>query len=135
MIIDSSLMFSDKQDVSATEYSTNTLEIPPGLYAGIDMALQIVVRSESGTDPTLLVELETSADNATFAKLVGVPKPAGERVFNIRLHGLSGLKKYLRLRYVPGGAAPNYNITAMLVEGGGFSSAQSIQNIAARGQE
>lgn len=134
MIIDSSLMFSDKQDVGATGYSTNTLEIPPGLYAGIDMALQIVVRSESGTDPTLLVELETSADNATFAKLVGVPKPAGEKVFNIRLHGLSGLKKYLRLRYVTGGA-PNYNITAMLVEGGGFSSAQSIQNIAARGQE
>ncbi|MDZ7594413.1 MAG: hypothetical protein U0932_07155 [Thiobacillus sp.] len=134
MFIDKSLMFSDKQDVSATGYSTDTLEIPPGLNAGIDMAVQVVVRSESGTAPTLDVELEASADNSTFAKVVGMRKPAGENVFNISLASISGLKRYLRLHYVPGGTSPDYNITSMLVEGGGLSSAQSIQNLAARGQ-
>lgn len=135
MIIDKDLMFSDKQDVVATGYSTDTLEITPGLYAGIDMAVQVIVRSESGTNPTLNVELETSADKSTFTKLLGTKKPAGEDVFNNGLHGISGLKKYLRLRYVLGGTSPEYNITAMLMEGGGFSSAQSIQNLPAGGQD
>lgn len=134
MIIDKSLMFSDKQDVSATGYSIDTLEIPTGLNAGIDMAVQVVVRSESGTGPTLDVELEASADNSAFTKVVGIRKPAGEDVFSIPLGRISGLKRYLRLRYVPGGTSPNYNITSMLVDGGGFSSAQSIQNLAAGGQ-
>lgn len=135
MIIDKSSMFSDKQDVAATGYSTDTVEIPTGLNAGIDMAVQIVVRSESGTSPTLDVELEASADNSTFAKVVGVRKPAGEDVFNIPLHRISGLKKYLRLHYALGGASPQYNITAMLLEGGGFSSAAGIEHLAARGQD
>lgn len=135
MFIDKSLMFSDKQDVSATGYSIDTLEIPPGLNAGVDMAVQVVVRSESGTAPTLDVELEASADASAFTKLVGIRKPAGENVFSIRLDQISGLKRYLRLRYVLGGTSPDYNITSMLVEGGGFSSAQSIQNLAAAGQD
>lgn len=134
MIIDKSLMFSDKQAVSVTGYSTDTLEIPPGLNAGVDMAVQVVVRSESGTNPTLDVELEASADNLAFTKVAGVRKPAGEDVFSIPLSQISGLKKYLRLRYVLGGTS-TYNITAMLLEGGGFSSAQSIQNLAAGGQD
>ena len=134
MFIDAQQQFSDKQAVTSTGYSTNSVEIPPGLNAGIDMAAQIIVRSESGTNPTLTVELETSADDSTYTKLVGVPKPAGDKVFNIALGKISGLKKFLRLRYVVGGVSPAYNITSMLVAGDGFSS-QGIQHIAARGQE
>ena len=134
MFIDAQQQFSDKQAVTSTGYSTNSVEIPPGLNAGIDMAAQIIVRSESGTNPTLTVELETSADDSTYTKVVGVPKPAGDKVFNIALGKISGLKKYLRLRYVVGGVSPAYNITSMLVAGDGFSS-QGIQHIAARGQE
>lgn len=134
MIIDAQQQFSDKQAVTSTGYSTNSVEIPPGLTAGIDQAVQVVVRSESGTNPTLTVELETSADDSTYTKLVGIKKPDGDKVFNIALGSISGLKKYLRLRYVVGGVSPAYNLTAMLVAGGGFSS-KGIQHIAARGQE
>lgn len=134
MFIDAEQQFSDKQAVSSTGYSTNSVEIPPGLNAGIDMAAQIIVRSESGTNPTLTVELETSADDSTYTKLVGIKKPEGDKVFNIALGSISGLKKFLRLRYVVGGVSPAYNITSMLVAGDGFSS-KGIQHIAARGQE
>lgn len=134
MFIDAQQQFSDKQAVTSTGYSTNSVEIPPGLNAGIDMAAQIIVRSESGTNPTLTVELETSADDSTYTKLVGIKKPDGDKVFNIALGSISGLKKFLRLRYVVGGVSPAYNITSMLVAGDGFSS-QGIQHIAARGQE
>ena len=134
MYIDAQQQFSDKQAVTSTGYSTNSVEIPPGLNAGIDMAAQIIVRSESGTNPTLTVELETSADDSTYTKLVGIKKPDGDKVFNIALGSISGLKKFLRLRYVVGGVSPAYNITSMLVAGDGFSS-QGIQHIAARGQE
>lgn len=134
MIFDAEEQFSDKQAVTSTGYSTNSVEIPPGLTAGMDQAVQIIVRSESGTDPTLTVELETSADDSTYTKLLGVPKPAGDKIFNIALGKISGLKKFLRLRYVVGGVSPAYNITSMLVAGAGFSS-QGIQHLAARGQE
>lgn len=134
MFIDAQQQFSDKQAVTSTGYSTNSVEIPPGLTAGIDQAVQIIVRSESGTNPTLTVELETSADDSTYTKLVGIKKPDGDKVFNIALGKISGLKKFLRLRYVVGGVSPAYNITSMLVAGDGFSS-QGIQHIAARGQE
>lgn len=134
MFIDAEQQFSNKQAVTSTGYSTDTIEIPPGLTAGIDQAVQIVVRSESGTAPTLTVELETSADNSTFTKLVGVAKPEGDKMFKIALESISGLKKYLRLRYVLGGVSPAYNITAMLVAGDGFGS-KGIQHIAARSQK
>lgn len=134
MFIDAQQQFSDKQAVTSTGYSTNSVEIPPGLTAGIDQAVQIIVRSESGTNPTLTVELETSADDSTYTKLVGIKKPDGDKVFNIALGSISGLKKFLRLRYVLGGDSPAYNITSMLIAGDGFSS-QGIQHIAARGQE
>lgn len=129
MYIDAEQQFSDKQAVTSTGYSTNSVEIPPGLTAGIDQAVQVVVRSESGTNPTLTVELETSADDSTYTKVVGMPKPAGDKVFNIALDNISGLKKFLRLRYVVGGTSPAYNITSMLVAGDGFSS-KGVQHVA-----
>lgn len=135
MLIDASMMFSDKQALTATGYSSNTVEIPPGLSAGIDMAAQVIVRSQSGTSPTLTVELETSSNSESgFTKLVGATIPEGETQHAISLN-CSGLKKYLRLRYVLGGTDPEFNITSMLVEGGGFNSHQRIENISARGQE
>lgn len=129
MFIDAENQFSDKQTLSSTGYSTNSVEIPPGLTAGLDAAVQIIVRSESGTNPTLDVELEASADDSTYTKVVGVRKPTGDRIFNIGLHNISGLKKFLRLRFVLGGSSPAYNITAMLVAGDGFSS-KGIHNLA-----
>ncbi|NFV82115.1 Bbp16 family capsid cement protein [Magnetospirillum aberrantis] len=133
MIIDGDLMFSDKQDVSATGYSSNTVEIHPNLSpAGLDMAVQIVVRSASSEAATLTVELETSSDNTAWAKVAGVAKPSGEAVFSLSLNNVAGLRKYLRLRYVVSGA---FNIMSMLVAGSGFSSAARVGNLPARGQE
>ena len=129
MFIDAENQFSDKQTLSSTGYSTNSVEIPPGLVAGAEMAVQVVVRSESGSSPTLTVELEASADDSTYTKVVGMSKPANDRIFAIGLNNVSGLKKYLRLRYVLGGSSPEYNITAMLVAGDGFSS-KGVHNCA-----
>ncbi len=129
MYIDAEQQFSDKQAVLVTAYSTNTVEIPPGLTAGVDQAVQVVVRSESGSTPTLEVELETSADNSTFTKLVGVKHKAGSKFINIPLESASGLKKFLRLRYVVGGVSPAYNLTAMLVAGHGFGNV-GVHNLA-----
>ncbi len=116
MFIDRELQFGDKQAVNATGYSTDTVTVPTGLNTGIDMYLQVVARSESGTNPTLHVELEGSSDNVTFTKGVGVTKPAGKKIFCISLENVP-LRQYLRLRYVLGGSSPAYNLTAMLVAG------------------
>lgn len=135
MYIDAEQQFSDKQNVTVSGYSTNNVEIPPSLNsAGLDQAVQVVVRSESGTNPTLTVELETSADDSTYTKLVGVKHKAGDKFVNIPLKSMLGLKKYLRLRYVVGGVSPAYNLTSMLIASDGFSDF-GIQHIAARGQE
>jgi hypothetical protein len=131
MLIDAELMFSDKQDLAASGYSTNTVEIPPGLTAGIDMAAQVIVRSRSGIEPTLTVEIETSNNpESGFAKLAGVTIPEGETQYSISLN-VSGLKKYLRLRYELGGIDPVFSVTAILVEGGGFNSHQRIERVSA----
>ncbi len=135
MYIDAEQQFSDKQNVTATGYSTNNVEIPPSLNsAGLDQAVQVVVRSESGTNPTLTVELETSVDDSTYTKLLGVKHKPGNKFVNIPLKSFPGLKKFLRLRYVVGGTNPAYNLTAMLVASDGFDDF-GIQHCAARGQE
>jgi hypothetical protein len=117
MYLDKANMFSDKQDVVASGYSTDTVEIPraaPG--STLEIALHVAVRSEAGTNPTLVVELETSDDNSTFTKVVGLSKTAGQRVVGCSLHNMK-LSRYLRIRYVLGGSSPAYNITAALVLG------------------
>lgn len=125
MIIDAELMFSDKQTVSTTGISTNTVQVTSSLDAGLDMHLQVVVHSESGNSPTLAVELEGSNDNVTFTKLSGVIKPAGRKSFGLNLQKLP-LRKYLRLRYVCGGTSPVFNITAMLVAGQSFDAKDTL---------
>lgn len=131
MIIDAELMFSDKQTVSATGSSTNTVPVTPHLDAGFDMHVHVVVHSESGTSPTLALELEGSTDNVTFATLARVNKPAGRKTFGINLHTLP-LRKYLRLRYVCGGGSPVFNITAMLVAGQSFDATDNLLPVSPR---
>lgn len=117
MILDHELMFSDAQAITQTGHSTNVVEIGRGVPGGVTLLkLHVIVRSESGTSPTLVAELETSDDNDTFTKVFGLRKPAGEHRFGARLEGVR-LGRYLRLRYVLGGTLPEYNITAMLVSG------------------
>lgn len=117
MIFDYALMFSDKQDLTATGHSTNTVEVGQGVPgATLMMSLEVTVREESGASPTLKVELETSEDNVVFAKVLDVPKTVGVRVIKANLNNVK-LQRYLRLRYVLAGTNPTYNLTAGLIKG------------------
>lgn len=129
MIIDGELVFSNLQAVTATDYSTNTVEVIPDSRIGLDMAVQVSIISESGTGQTLSVELETSSNGTTFTKLLGTARPEGSRLFSLVLDGVTGIKKYLRLRYVVGGISPSFKVTSMLVHGGGLNSHQQVQHI------
>lgn len=117
MIFDYALMFSDKQELTATGHSTNTVEVGQGVPgATLMMSLEVTVREESGTSPTLKVELETSDDDVVFAKVLDIPKPAAARVIRANLDNVK-LQRYLRLRYVLAGSNPAYNLTAALIKG------------------
>lgn len=126
MIINHELMFSDDQTVTDLAYSTATIEIA-SQSIGVDQAVQVIVRSESGDDPTLLVALEVSGDNVNWKKVAAAHKPEGDHTFAIPLQQVAGLKRYLRLRYFVTGT---YNLTAFLVDGIGHGG-NTIQHMPA----
>lgn len=120
MILDKELMFSEAQALTTTGYSTNVVQLGRGVPGGLTLlALHVIVRSESGTSPTLTAELETSEDNVTYTKVLGLKKPESVRAFGAKLGGID-LHQYLRIRYAVGGAGSAYNVTAMLVMGEEF---------------
>ena len=126
MIINHDLQFSDDQTVTDLAYSTTTIEIA-SQSIGVDQAVQVIVRSESGDDPTLLVALEVSGDNVNWKKVAAAHKPEGDHTFAIPLQQVAGLKRYLRLRYFVTGT---YNLTAFLVDGIGHGG-NTIQHMPA----
>lgn len=125
MIINYDLQFSDDQTLAADDYSA-TVEIA-SQSTGVDQAVQVIVRSESGDDPTLLVALEVSGDNVNWKKVAAAHKPEGDHTFAIPLQQVAGLKRYLRLRYFVTGT---YNLTAFLVDGIGHGG-NTIQHMPA----
>ncbi len=117
MILDQSLTMSNRQSLLATAYSIDTIDLGQAHPNGDDnLSLYIHVQAESGTNPTMTAELETSADNSTFTKVGSVTKIAGNREMAMRLLRLP-FKRYLRVRYVLGGTSPAYTVTASLVTG------------------
>ena len=108
---------SDRQVLLATGYSTDVTDLgqerPTG-YA--ELTLYAHVQSESGTSPSLTMELETSADNSTFTKIGSVTKRANDREMAMGLERLP-IKRYNRLRFVLGGTSPSYQVTAGFVTG------------------
>jgi hypothetical protein len=114
MILDKALTFSDRQALAANTYSTDSLDIGGVQVDGL--VLHLALQSESGTSPTLDVELETSSDGNTYSMVFGLKKPAGAMEFGSGLHGVR-LKRYVRLRYVLGGSIPAFVVTAALVTG------------------
>lgn len=117
MIHDKSLVMSDRQVILATAYSTDVIDLGQDRPNGYkELTLYAHVQAESGTSPTLTIELETSADNSTFVKAGSVTKIAGNREMMMGLENLA-LKRYLRLRHVVGGTSPSYTVTAGLVTG------------------
>lgn len=119
MIIDAEHVFSDKQTVTETGYSTNIVELPSGQIFGIDLSLMVVAQPQQGSSPTLSVDLEGSTDGMTFAKVLTLQSPTAKITFGGDLKGVF-LPRYLRCRYVLGGALTVYRITAMLQSGMSF---------------
>jgi len=115
MFLDSTLTMSNRQALVATAYSIDTIDLGQDHPAGDDnLSLYIHVQAESGTNPTLTAELETSADNSTFTKVGGVTKIAGKREMAMKLQRVP-FKRYLRVRYVLGGTSPAYTIRAIQI--------------------
>lgn len=117
MILDQQLTMSNRQQLLATAYSVDVIDLGQARPNGYkELTLYAHVQAESGTNPTLTIELETSADNSTFTKVSSVTKIANDREMMMGLENLS-LKRYLRLRHVVGGTSPSYTVTAGLVAG------------------
>lgn len=125
MILDSQLLFSDAQAVTADAASTNQIDlgIERNLFDGEPMAvvLQIDVAADgTTTDETYEFQIETDGDSAFgsptdlvvhsigYASLTAgsthvLPIPIGVSV-----------ERYLRLYYNVGGTSPSVTVTAFL---------------------
>lgn len=117
MIFDKQLTASSKQQLLATGYSTDVIDLGQAHPAGLDdLNFAVVVSAESGTNPTLTAELQHSTDNSTFTVAASIVKPSGKKVFGFSLRDLK-LNRYQRVRYALGGTSPDYTVTAGLLTG------------------
>ncbi len=109
MILDADLVFSNKQAVTATAESTNTLDLgAAGDAIGQELTIHVVVDTAFATLTSLTVSLETSANNSTWTTVLSGPAIArasltkGASVFCVRVP--QGLSRYVRLKYTVGGS-------------------------------
>lgn len=108
MILDADLVFSNKQAVTATAESTNTLDLGvAGDAIGQELTIHVVVDTAFATLTSLTVSLETSANNSTWTTVLSGPAIArasltkGASVFCVRVP--QGLSRYVRMKYTVGG--------------------------------
>ena len=109
MILDADLVFSNKQAVTATAESTNTLDLGvAGDAFGQELTIHVVVDTAFATLTSLTVSLETSANNSTWTTVLSGPAIArasltkGASVFCVRVP--QGLSRYVRMKYTVGGS-------------------------------
>lgn len=110
MILDADLVFSNKQAVTATAESTNTLDLGvAGDAIGQELTIHVVVDTAFSTLTSLTVSLETSANNfQTWTTVLSGPAIArasltkGASIFCVRVP--RGLSRYVRLKYTVGGS-------------------------------
>lgn len=109
MILDADLVFSNKQAVTATAESTNTLDLgAAGDAIGQELTIHVVVDTAFATLTSLTVSLETSANNSTWTTVLSgpaVPRASltkGASIFCVRVP--QGLSRYVRLKYTVGGS-------------------------------
>lgn len=125
MIIDSQLLFSDAQAVSADAASTNQIDlgIARDLFAGEPMAVVLTVdvaADGTTTDETYEFQIETDGDS-------GFGSPADLLVHSIAYASLTAgsvhilpipvsaaVERYLRVYYNVGGTSPSVTVTAFL---------------------
>jgi hypothetical protein len=109
MILDADLVFSNKQAVTATAESTNTLDLGvAGDAIGQELTIHVVVDTAFAALTSLTVSLETSANNSTWTTVLSgpaVPRASltkGASIFCVRVP--QGLSRYVRMKYTVGGS-------------------------------
>jgi len=127
MILDSELLLSDKQTVTATAPSDDFIDFGPGrdIGPGTAVPLLIQVSAPFSDMADLTVDIETS-DDPTFVSgvkvLAGMTVPVADLVQGYQFpvaHVPNHCLRYFRLNYTVGtpGASPNGAITAGVVWG------------------
>lgn len=125
MYIDSQLLFSDAQAVSADAGSTNVVDlgVARNLFDGEPMAVVIqvdVAADVANTDETYAFQIETD-DNAAFSSATDllVHSIAGASLTAGSVHVLPvpvgvSVERYIRVFYDVGGTTPSVTVTAFL---------------------
>jgi hypothetical protein len=129
MILDSQLLFSDAQAITAAAASTNSVDFGAGvknLGVGeqINIAINVdVALTDAGSDSTLTVALQTDTDPAfgsptTVKTLVTIPAlaPIGAAYF-ASIEPDDVVERYVRLYYTPNsGNLTTGSVTAAVVK-------------------
>lgn len=125
MYIDSQLLFSDAQAVTADAASTNLVDlgVARNLFDGEPLAVVVqvdVAADVANADETYEFEIQTD-DNASFSSatdllahvIAGASLTAGS-VHVLPVPVGASVERYLRLRYDVGGTTPSITVTAFL---------------------
>lgn len=125
MYIDSQLLFSDAQAVSADAGSTNVVDlgIARNLFDGEPMAVVLsvdVAADGTTTDETYEFQIETD-DNAAFssatdllAHSIGYASLTAGSMHVLPIPVGAAVERYLRVYYNVGGTSPSVTVTAFL---------------------
>ena len=107
MILDKELIFSTAQEVtSGTANSTNTVDMGAGgdAYEALWFVVQVdtAAAATDGTNPTLNIKLQTSADNDSYTSLyetgpLGTASLTAGTEYKIRIP--VGMQRYLKVVY------------------------------------
>lgn len=125
MFIDSQLLFSDAQAVSADAASTNQIDlgVARNLFDGEPMAvvLQIDVAADgTTTDETYEFQIETDGDSGfgsptdLLAHSIGYASLTAGSVHVLPVPVGAAVERYLRVYYNVGGTSPSVTVTAFL---------------------
>lgn len=123
MLIDSQLLFSDAQALTATAASTNLIDHGSDRNIGVGEPLVAVITVDvalAGTTPTFQVTVQTD-DNAAFSSAASVAQSlqysalaAGAKVV-VPLPPDTSPERFTRLNYTLGGTTPTITVTASLM--------------------
>lgn len=132
MYIDSQLLFSDAQSLTATAASTNLIDLGVDGNLGIGEPMAVVVVLDVAADNTttdetysFAIEFDSTAafSSATVAasKTIAAGAAAGTKLVLHVPADLTG-EQFLRLNYTLGGTTPTVTVTAFL------TAANMVQN-------
>lgn len=116
MIFDKQTTFCDDQRFLATGNSVDVIDLGKATtYADDSLSLVVCVTAEVG-NTAFAAELETSSDNSSFTKVLGLTRPTGHNTFAAGLGGLR-LQRYNRVRINISSGSPDVTVTAAIAAG------------------